>query len=71
MPRFTRTDVKATEQEHESIMAAANMPAIMIGGSFPETAQQVAHRYALAHGLPEVTGYYGYNPTTREFLGPA
>ena len=27
-----------------------------------ETAQQAVHRYALAHGLPEISGYYGMTP---------
>jgi hypothetical protein len=36
-----------------------------------ESAQKVAHRYALAHGLPEIPGYYGMDMKTGEFVKAA
>lgn len=29
---------------------------------------QTVHGYALAHGLPEITGYYGLDTANREFI---
>lgn len=58
----------ATKEEIESMKAAASAPCIMIGGHWPESPQEVCHRLALAHGLPEIEGYYGCDLRTGEFL---
>lgn len=63
-----RTKVFATPEEIESIKTTASLPVIMIGKSFPETALEHAHRCALQHGLPEISGYYGIDLTTGEFV---
>lgn len=67
---MTNTKVFATEDEARIIREQAGKPYLVVGGVPPETAQQVAHRFALAHGLPEIKGYYGIDLTTREFLAP-
>lgn len=58
----------ATPDEIEHMKHAASMPMIRIGNRFPESAQDVCHRLALEHGLPEVTGYYGCDLRTGEFV---
>ena len=35
---------------------------------FAESPQQAAHNAALAHGLPEIEGYYGIKLNTGEFV---
>jgi len=39
-----------------------------LGGHWPESPQQVAHKLALSHGLPEIPGYYGCDLQTGEFV---
>lgn len=65
---MNRTGVFATAEEIANIKAAVNTPVMMIGGVMPQSAQQVAHAYARAHGLPEVPGYYGIDLTNGEFV---
>lgn len=57
-----------TKDEIEHVKHAATMPALRIGESFPETAQEVCHRFALKHGLPEISGYYGCDLRTGEIV---
>lgn len=65
---MTRTGVFATPEEVVILKAAASAPLIMLQAGMPESPQKKAHRYALAHGLPEITGYYGIDLRTGEFL---
>ena len=65
---MTRLGVFATDEEIQSIKITASLPVIRIGGSFPETALEHAHRCALSHGLPEITGYYGIDLRNGEFI---
>jgi hypothetical protein len=65
---MTRTGVFADAKEIASIKNAAAMPLIALNAGMPPSPREVAHRIALAHGLPEVSGYYGIDLTTGEFL---
>lgn len=61
-----QTGVFATKEEIETLKRP--IPMIVIGNSFPPTHAQLCHIMALAHGLPEVQGYYGIDLETGEFL---
>lgn len=64
---FIRTGVFATDEEVEALKAAASAPAIAL--HIPRrSVQQICHDYALAHGLPEIRGYYGCDLTNGEFV---
>jgi hypothetical protein len=75
-----RTKVFATPEEIVYIKQLQNAPVIGITNPEPpgpgvpavipafESPLEACHRYALAHGLPEVSGYYGIDLNTREFL---
>lgn len=62
------TGVFATAEEIDTIKHAANMPMIRIAGRWPKSPQEVVHELALKHGLPEITGMYGCDLRTGEFL---
>ncbi len=62
------TGVFATKDEIDAIAHAAKMPCIVFGGHYPKSPQEVAHKYALKHGLPEIIGYYGCDLRTGEFV---
>jgi len=57
------TGKKLSKEQIESIKANMNRPVMFLSGGRrmggDETPQQEVHRYALAAGLPEITGYYG------------
>ena len=55
---MTRTGVFATKQEMEALRTQLGLPLMKIGGTLPESPQVMCHRMALAHGLPEIEGYY-------------
>ena len=61
-----RTGIFAAEDEIKDM--SARVPYMVIGGVEPMGPQQKCHRYALTHGLPEITGYYGCDLRTGEFL---
>ena len=63
-----RTGVKATADEIEQLKSLLNAPLIMLQCGMPESPQKAAHRLALQHGLPEITGYYGCDLKTGEFV---
>jgi hypothetical protein len=52
------TGVYATEEEMESLMTLVKVSGMWIGGP-PVNPAERCHKYALAHGLPEITGFYG------------
>jgi len=64
-----KTGVSATEDEVKTMMSALNTPLIALQCGPPKSARVICHEYALAHGLPEITGYYGIDETG-EFLAP-
>ena len=83
MPEFVRTGVFATEAETQEISelatAARSTPVMAVssahgieGGGFAGDAwrrvNETIYRYALAHGLPKVEGFYGFDPSNAEFL---
>lgn len=63
------TGVFATEEEQakaqELAKQAASTPVILLGGTYDmagkarERMYETVHGYALAHGLPEIPGWYG------------
>ena len=53
--------VFATAEEVDHLKRVLNMPYIVIGGV-------ATHRIALAHGLPEIPGYYGCDLRTGELV---
>ncbi len=65
-----RTDKFATPEEIAAIKETMNTPLIALQCGMPETPLQHAHRLAIAHGLPEFSGYYGIDLKTGEFIAP-
>lgn len=63
-----RTGVFATAVQVEEVKRAATTPLIALHLGMPETPLQVAHRCALAQGLPEIQGYYGIDLSNGEFV---
>jgi hypothetical protein len=57
------TGKKLTSEQIEAVKANQNRPVMFLTGGHriggDETPQQQVHRFALAAGLPEVSGYYG------------
>ena len=64
-----RSKVKATPEEIQSLKDQMNTPLIMLqcGPMGPSPAER-CHEMALAHGLPEQSGFYGIDGKTGEFL---
>lgn len=69
---INRTGVYATEEEYEELRRMMERPApYIVAGPMdlgPKSPQQRCHEMALAHGLPEIPGYYGMLLDTREFV---
>jgi hypothetical protein len=65
---MTYTGVFATKEEIDLMKAACNKPYIRVGGHWPESPEQIVHKIALRHGLPEIPGYYGCDLRTGEFV---
>lgn len=64
--RFVYTGVAASELEEQQM---ANPPPVMvIGGSVTPTQAEIMHQCALANGLPDIHGFYGYDFEQREFI---
>jgi hypothetical protein len=61
-------NVFATKSEIQQMKDAASTPYMMVGGHWPESPQEACHRIALSHGLPEITGYYGCDLRSGEFV---
>lgn len=66
------TGVKLTPEQIEEVKANMNRPVMYLSGGQrmggDETPQQMVHRFALANGLPEVSGYYGANLATGQIF---
>ena len=69
-PRFPAVDAEELKELSKLAKAAANMPVMALsvrdgleGRDFAATARERmmkrCHEIALAHGLPEIPGYYG------------
>jgi hypothetical protein len=65
---MTKTGVFATADEIENLKAAVKAPLIALNYGMPASPASIAHSYAIAHGLPEVSGYYGIDLQTGEFV---
>ena len=65
-----RTNVFADKKEIEYIKSRQNAPVMLVGGvdTSRPTALEAAYKAAIKHGLPEVTGYYGIDLITGEFV---
>lgn len=65
-----RLNVFADQKEIAYIKSRMNAPVMLIGGvdTSRPTAQEAAHKAALKHDLPEITGYYGIDLSTGEFV---
>lgn len=61
------TGVMATPEEVERMKAEYKKPVAKIGGVWPEP-EKVVHQAALAHGLPEIAGFYGCDFRDGEFI---
>lgn len=58
-----RHGVFATTDERKMLKGLASAPYVAFSDPLRE-----AHKLALAHGLPEIEGYYGCDLETGEFL---
>lgn len=74
---MTRTNVFATPEETKLIIemhaAAQKTPVMLIGGvdasaSAWNRLRQHVHAVALSKGLPEITGFYGFDGENGEFV---
>lgn len=79
---MNRHAVFANESEHQQIVAALSVaqttPVIALisahamrggfAGDAWESLHKLVHRIAMEHGLPEIEGYYGYDPGNKEFV---
>ena len=65
--RFVYLDVSASELEEQQM---ANPPPVSdIGrGQLSPSQAQLMHAIALAHGLPDIHGFYGYDFEERSFI---
>lgn len=75
-----RLSIFATAEEIEHIKHCATMPVMAFTNPaapgpgvspvipFCESPLEAAHRAALAHGLPEIPGYYGIDLSNGEFV---
>jgi len=66
---MNRLNVFATKEEIEQLKVSVSCSGMFLSGGQPmsEPAKD-AHRIALAHGLPEITGFYGCDLQTGEFV---
>jgi hypothetical protein len=82
MVDFKRLGIFATPDEIAHIVHCQKMPLIAFTNPAPpgpgvphaiplcESPIEAAHRAALAHDLPEFSGYYGIDLSSGEFLKP-
>lgn len=64
--RFVYTGVGASELEEQQ-MANPPAPLTVMGYTTP-TQAEIMHQCALANGLPDIHGHYGYDFAEREFI---
>lgn len=57
-----------TPEQIDQVKAEMNRPVLLMSGGHriggDDTPQTMVHRFALANGLPEVSGYYGADLST-------
>lgn len=63
-----RHGVFATKEEIGMLKGLQGAPYLVFKGVEPRDPLKETHRLALAHGLPEIEGYYGCDLETGEFL---
>lgn len=64
---YFMTGVFATPEEIKRMLDEQRKPMALIGGKWPEP-ERLQHEIALAHGLPEIKGFYGCDFRDGEFL---
>ena len=65
---YDYTGVGATDDEEKQMRARRPLPMLAARfGPRPEP-HELIHSFALAHGLPEVSGFYGYDFEERQFI---
>ncbi len=64
---FVCTGVYATPEEIEVMKGERALPVARIGGMWPSP-ERTMHAYAIAHGLPEIRGFYGCDFRDGEFI---
>lgn len=64
--RFVYTGVRASELEEAQM--ANPPPMIVVMGYVTPTQAEIMHQCALAHGLPDIHGHYGYDFAEHEFI---
>jgi len=62
------TGILATAAEIDALKASLNTPMLALQCGSPVSPQALCHQMALAHGLPEVQGFYGIDLGTGEFM---
>lgn len=70
MSAFKRLGVFATPEQVKDIKEAANALVMYASGGKPmfDDPVELAHKAALAQGLPEIPGYYGIDLSNGEFV---
>jgi len=64
-----RLGIFATEEEIEGVVIQHRASGMFLSGGEPMgDPLKECHRLALKHGLPEITGYYGMDTQTGEFV---
>ena len=61
------TDISATADEESQMRQAFQNPFIVIGRVLPTPPEEIVHKCALAHGLPELQGCWGYDFQKHKF----
>jgi len=67
---MTKTGKQLTREQIEEVKAAMRTPLVALNAGMPQSPAKLVHQYALAHGLPEIRGYYGADLVTGEILAP-
>jgi len=65
--RFVYTGISATELEEQQMQNPPEFVSI-VPAYQPPTQAEIMHSAALAHGLPDIHGFYGYDFEEHEFI---
>jgi hypothetical protein len=60
--------IKATAEQVQAIRDCMSTPLILLQCGPPQSPLDLAHRYAIEQGLPEIPGRYGIDLKTGEFV---
>jgi hypothetical protein len=62
------TGVQATEEQERAMRRSFGVPYIVVSQFATPCPEETVHACALACGLPEIRGFYGYDFTEHQFL---